>query len=289
MDIVILTDGYPISGGELFFEDEILNTHHHFNRIFLLFKNQNHKGSESFIPNNCTVLAYDGQILLADKLKTIPLILKPFFLNEIYLTSKKLPFKHYLKAFKIMFMELVKAIKIKEKIIEIVDENQIQVDETIFYSYWHDYKALALALYKKEVPEIKCIARAHGWDVDFERHNPPYLPFKNLIVSQLDKTFTISEKGKKLLLSLLNPTFEGKIEVSKLGKINSRKPNILKNNNEFLVCSCSSLIPLKRIHLIIDILSELKNIKINWVHFGDGRIKKDLEKYAREHLNTIEY
>ena len=49
--------------------------------------------------------------------------------------------------------------------------------------------------------------------------------------------------------------------------------------------SCSNVIPIKRVDLIVKALSEVKNISIEWIHFGDGelleKIKSDAEKLLK--------
>jgi glycosyltransferase involved in cell wall biosynthesis len=49
------------------------------------------------------------------------------------------------------------------------------------------------------------------------------------------------------------------------------------------IVSCSWLIPRKRVHLIIQSLQaylETAQVRVEWVHIGDGYLKKKLEKYA---------
>ena len=54
------------------------------------------------------------------------------------------------------------------------------------------------------------------------------------------------------------------------------------------MASCSSLIPLKRVGLLIEALSDIKDIapdgNVKWVHFGDGELRQLLEKQANEYL-----
>ncbi|MBK6524662.1 MAG: glycosyltransferase [Crocinitomicaceae bacterium] len=57
-------------------------------------------------------------------------------------------------------------------------------------------------------------------------------------------------------------------------------------NELFTLVSCSDLIPLKRVHLIVEILAKIP-FKIRWIHFGDGpemsNIKSRSETQLKQH------
>jgi glycosyltransferase involved in cell wall biosynthesis len=188
--------------------------------------------------------------------------------------------------FKIMFMDIVRSNQIIWELKKLIATQKLDLNNSIFYSYWHDYKALALARMSKRNKQIKAVARAHGWDVFAERHNPPFLPFKTFILRNLKNTFSISETGKRELSKYDKGT---KILVSKLGKINERKPLLEKNNKNITICSCSNIIPLKRIDQIIEVLYQINLENINWFHFGEGYLRPEIETLANEKLNKINW
>lgn len=54
------------------------------------------------------------------------------------------------------------------------------------------------------------------------------------------------------------------------------------SNDIFILVSCSNVIPLKRVDLIIDALVKLPlNIKIKWIHFGSGSQFLDIKAKAQ--------
>ena len=55
---------------------------------------------------------------------------------------------------------------------------------------------------------------------------------------------------------------------------------------EFL--SCSNMIPLKRIQLIVDGLAQVEGLKIHWTHIGDGSERRRLQDYAEQKLSNTE-
>jgi glycosyltransferase involved in cell wall biosynthesis len=103
------------------------------------------------------------------------------------------------------------------------------------------------------------------------------------------KTISISSDGITYFEKLLNKKLSSNISVSKLGKVNNRTPQIKKNNNQIIICSCSTLIPVKRVNLIIDLLSNISLVNIKWIHFGDGYLRDEIRNYALEKLKNIDF
>jgi glycosyltransferase involved in cell wall biosynthesis len=165
----------------------------------------------------------------------------------------------------------------------------LDLKNTIFYSYWHDEKALALSLLKSKKNATICISRAHGWDVEYKRHTPAYLPFKKFIIEKLNQTYTISERGKTIFDTLLNAKLCFKTNIARLGKSNHRTPLFEKKSDKIIICSCSNLVSLKRVHLIIDLLKNIEKQNINWIHFGDGPLQKELSNYAKKSIPHVHF
>ena len=155
----------------------------------------------------------------------------------------------------------------------------IQKDEELFfYSYWTDDAALAISYLKKEIPSSTAFCRLHGWDLYFERSEYHYLPFRKPIFNGLDAIFAISENGRNYLLSHFSSIInEGRIYQSRLGirTVDKLQPHE-RSFRRFKLISCSNLIPIKRVHLIVEALSHVEGLEIEWTHFGDGPEKNSL-------------
>lgn len=283
--LILLTSSYPNYSGEYFLEDEIKILSQEFEEVLIFCFHQDGKKVNREVPKNVKVIDVPFYTSAMENVKSILFILKKDVINEIrnvfkYFTSARFSFLTY----KILFVEYLKAQKAHALL-----KNHLQNEDfskLIFYSYWHDFKALALVEFTKS----KKVSRAHGWDVDFIRHQPAYLPFKKLIIENLDKTFSISNFGVENLLDRFNFKSSKKVTVSRLGKFNKRLLILEKNNNEVVFCSCSNLIPLKRVDLVIEILSKLNHTVIKWFHFGEGELREDLENIAaKKLLPKIEY
>ncbi len=289
-NLMLLCDNYPLSAGEFFIDDEMRVVAPKFDKVLIYTASADTgKNLNRFVPDNAEVISFSRQKFETGKLKSILRIFAPMFLAEFFFALKKLPFKYWLSAFKIMYVDLHRATNLKKDLVMLCKEKNIDMADCIFYSYWHDYKALALALMRKEYKNMKCVARAHGWDNFADRHNPAYLPFKTFIINNLSKTITISEKGKFAFADYIGKNVESKVLVSRLGKFNSRQPVISGKSGSVHVCSCSNLIPIKRIDRIIEVLSLLNVENLHWVHFGDGPLREELLKYAQKMVPNVQY
>lgn len=285
-DLVLLCDNYPLSPGEFFIDDEMRVLYKKWNRIIIIVPQKPVVQMNRFVPDNLIVVPYNDTIYLKDKIVSIPRVFSKMFFAELKDILKRFPLKTLPLLFKIMYMDMVKAFKLIKVIKYYIKDYAINSSNSVFYSYWHDYKALSLAILSKKY-NFKSLARGHGWDVFADRHNPPYLPFKHFIINNLSVTVSISKAGANELIQYTNNST--KVITSKLGKFNERPINLKKNNNSFLVCSCSNIIPLKRLHKIIEILQKVDLPNIKWVHFGDGELKNGIIELAEKELHNVEF
>ena len=49
-------------------------------------------------------------------------------------------------------------------------------------------------------------------------------------------------------------------------------------NNFKRVVSCSNIIPIKQLHIIVQALSQIETSNIEWIHFGDGPLMEELQE-----------
>lgn len=155
-------------------------------------------------------------------------------------------------------------------------------DHILIYSYWLYTTAYIAGLLKEEFPRARIVSRAHRFDIYLERNTCNYLPLRQAVFGKLDLICPISDDGTKYL-SQTYPDIIDKIKTYRLGTMDYGI-NPEKTEKIFKLVSCSNLIPVKRVHLIIDILKKVRDLEIEWTHYGDGIQKKTLEEYAGEAL-----
>ena len=287
--LILLCDNYPLSVGEFFIDDEMRVIAPQFEKVILYTASaKSEENLNRFIPDNAEVVQFSKQELEIGKIKSFFRVFKPMFLRELAFAVHKLPMKYWVSAFKIMYVDIHRATNLKNELLQLCDKSQLNLNDCVFYSYWHDYKALALALLRKSFG-CACVARAHRWDVFADKNQIPYLPFKSFIINNLSQTCSIADAGKSYFENYLNHRLDNRVVVSRLGKFNGRQPNMEKRPNSVLICSCSNLIPVKQVDKIIEVISLLQMENIHWVHFGDGPLREELEQMAKEKLSNAKY
>lgn len=160
----------------------------------------------------------------------------------------------------------------------------------ICYSYWYTYKVLGIIRFKEKIKndKIRVVTRAHGYDLYDERvlkgGRQPFVSYMN---QKLDKVFFISNQGYRYYLDKVGSKYVGKCHVFRIGVPGGtfNNSNTQQKTKFQTIVSCSSLIELKRVSLIIDALSNIDDYYIRWVHFGDGELKENLCSYANAKLN----
>ncbi len=167
--------------------------------------------------------------------------------------------------------------------------------EIIIYNYWFTYYCLSTTRLWGKESNVKIVTRAHRFDLYDEGYCGGRQPFKKQMDKKLDGVVFIAEHGRKYYLKKYGKNeSDPKYRLFRLGVIPCRKKNEkdIDDNVEFLLVSCSIIIPRKRVELIVEALSQISDRKIRWIHFGDGPNLVDIMKLAKEKLdnkNNIRY
>lgn len=288
--LVLITNHYPFGQGESFLEHEMPYLATAFSKVLVISKNTTAVQTHH-LPSNVTVERIAHASSFFQNIRT-----------AWYCFRNRKEFKKLLKeelqyakdrnktgVSRTAFHFLFKAFELSKTFSRIVEKHGYP-GKICFYSYWVNNSALAITLLKNHSQSIK-VCRAHGGDLYENRQPNNYLPFRNILVKNLTRIYPVSNHGEKYLKSLFTNSLNATIERSYLG---TREPlNIppFKESKRFTIVSCSSLIELKRVHLIIESLA-LVTEPVLWLHFGDGPLKHELSLLANNKLNerqNIEY
>lgn len=151
------------------------------------------------------------------------------------------------------------------------------------YSFWLSRGAYACAYLENKYQIKKSIARAHRFDLYEDRSSVNYLPFRKFIYKNIEKICFISEHGYQYFVNRYKCNRK-KLFICRLGTSNlGRAEKTIRNKGFVSIVSCSNIISVKRLDLIIDILSQL-TIPFKWIHIGDGHMKKKIQDYAKKRL-----
>ncbi len=154
-------------------------------------------------------------------------------------------------------------------------------DGAIIYTFWCDFPMLAFLEDKRKYPNCKYISRIHGYDLYDERVPSGRQPFKWFINENITKLVFIAKNGMDYYLSRHKDLAPSKAVLYRIGVLPFDLKGRLEKTDSFILMSCSNLIPLKRVELIIQALSEYEgNYPIEWIHYGDGPEKDVLISLA---------
>lgn len=134
---------------------------------------------------------------------------------------------------------------------------------------------------------MRVVTRTHGYDLYDERELYGKQFFKKQMERNLKKIFFISEYGKRYYEEHSGKKDDSKYELCRLG-VKEQSIQHKGISTDFLMVSCSNVIPLKRVELIVEGLSQITDTKIKWIHFGDGEELEKIEALAGKLLDRKE-
>jgi glycosyltransferase involved in cell wall biosynthesis len=258
-DLYIFTDSFPFGLGETYVANEISEYYQNFNKIFLIPINLT--GTQRYMPANCEVINIHEHAAFSsfNFVKAFPLLCV-YFLKELSVTFHKWVYlKNFSNAIKILYNALVYA-KALKSIAKKTDENN-----AAFYTYWFYHWALVCSLAKKNKYIPAYISRAHLGDL-YEIKSK--LVFTNLKLQSINHLYVISNHGKQFFENNY-PKYIQKISVHYLGSPKVTTHDHKEVCNKFLIVSCSSVKPIKRVDEIYQVVCNLQ-FPVKWVHFGGG-------------------
>lgn len=181
--------------------------------------------------------------------------------------------------------------KTKNWLLKFITDYNIDLNYSVFYTYWFDKQASGICLAKKDKSDIKVITRAHRFDLYEEMRTPPLIFFRSQCLKLLDKVYVVSRDGRNYLAGKY-PQHDKLYEVKRLGV---KSPDFLTPRSEdgiFRIVSCSLMVPVKRIELIwkgICVLAALKSTeRFEWYHIGDGPLMNEIIELARASPSNLE-
>jgi glycosyltransferase involved in cell wall biosynthesis len=286
--LVLLTSQFPFGTGESFIVSEYRILSQSFDRIIIIAQNVSAERTR-ITPGNVTILRYNTATSLAGFFY-LPVLLLANSVTIIKLFKEESDFRKAIgyhltfKNLSTLFRKIIKAVQLRDFIRKSLSEEGIH-ESVILYSYW--LKTGAHAISMLEYKDSIRIARAHGSDIYEEKTQSGYLPLLKYSALNLDAIFFISKHGKEYFEDKIR-TKSSHFIVSYLGVV---KPDfeITKDNNsgKFVIVSCSNMVPLKRIDLIIYALKIVNSDKeIEWLHFGDGILKNEIKEIAHNNLGS---
>ena len=154
----------------------------------------------------------------------------------------------------------------------------------IYYTYWNDYASYGIASMKRK--NDYAITRIHGGDLYLRPTNNYSLPLKAKMAKGMDRIIFISEDGREYFIKTFHPRSNDNLIVRYMGVENSYGIAQKSSDKVLRILSLSNIVYGKRIEKIIETLSIIKNITIEWTHIGDGEEKDQVLQLAHKLLDS---
>lgn len=279
--LIFCTATFPYGTGETFIEHEIQYLAETFDRIILI-SNNTHDTITRNVPDTVTCTQVSYELSRIQKCMSFIQLCNPLFYKELRIIRRT-----YKKSFsKLQILTALQTLHktkvIGSKISKIISACTHKSDALYAYSYWANDMACTLTKLHTKHAFTRCISRAHRWDVYFEANVAQYLPFRHYILEHSDGIWFISNAGEQYY-SQLFPNLRHKMYMSRLGVLSAGVcPS--KTDTTIRIISCSNLIPVKQVHKIIEALANIDSLPIEWIHFGDGHLRGDLESLSAKYL-----
>jgi len=268
--LLLISQTYPLDIGDTcFIKNEIPYLYGKFDKIYVFC-------TSTFKNNITTIKVPDNVIVYFNKFKNnifqkyityLSVLFNPVFYHEIMFLLRKRKFTIRTLRSSLAFMK--NAIILNKQINNILRKNK---NIKIIYTFWYIFETLASLLLKNKY-KAYYITRAHGYDVHEFQNDLNYQPYKYWMDKNIDRIFFASQYLCDYYLRTFANSDNKKYITMPLGIINDYPVEInIKNRNTdtFVLCSCSYIIPRKRVNLIIEALNQINNFKIHWIHIGDG-------------------
>lgn len=288
--LVIFTSHYPYGNGEPFLEEELRIAETRFDTIIIASYAKQNEALTRYIPANAELIhlrrGHNRHSRFYETLVCIRTFFKIGTWREIINGVRERGIKKLFTVIGTIFTD--------ERHIDHIKENESHWKDslssrTVFYSYWLNSAATYLSRSKADLNGI-CICRAHGGDCFFDRG---FVPWRKDVIDKLDKVFSISSCGKDDLIRHYKnkvKNIDDKIDVSRLGVELPESIPDFSARDESIIVTCSNVIPLKRLDLLIGALAD-KCMKrtIRWVHFGDGPQFEEILQLANQCLGNSDH
>jgi len=276
--LYFFTSSFPFNSGETFIETEINYLSKEFNNIIIQPLYAYDKKNIRKIPDNCTLLPpiiknrWQHYLVGLFGFKSVPIYFNDFFKKRVYRR------KQWIKRFYIDFCTTNNILQSQQlnKIIKNIKENDLM------YFYWGKGAANLLPFIKKN--KAKKVVRFHGGDL-YTINYGGYIPIHSHIINNADILVFISQHGLNYLKSRYQ-TIEERSIISYLGTKNFGV-STKSNDGVFRILSCSNVIPLKRVHLILDALQLIKGLNVEWTHIGDGSEFENIKNKSKQSNKNI--
>ncbi len=279
---IIIDYEYPFMTSEPFLENEMPYLSNAFERVLIFSCDPAANFPQTRkLPKN--VVAYPlGTI---KHRKVFPLLKGLFAIDKEYpLKISGLKRKLYCAYYRGRYYSIFK------KILKIVKKEGISLDDTVIYSFWMTYLAMAAISLKKYAlargyKNVSVVSRCHGHDI-YDEHEATFLgfiPYHEAKIEKLDGVFPCSNNGLEYLQNRF-PNHKDKMATAYLGTIDHGTQQAQPEGDVFSFVTCSSFYQLKRMKLFAKAFcnAAAKDPSLRWICIGDGDEYEEVKEIVHD-------
>ncbi len=283
---------YPFHFTDSYLDEEIDLLSKQFEKVIVISANT-FSTEKRETPSNATVYRFQPEANLQLRIRSLSLLVRPFFYKELFNILFLYKSNFTLASVKELFAFYTRSLATYDLLKQVIVEQKINKNDLLIYTYWMVESSMAATIIKRENPSIKFISKAHSQDVYFDRSPVKYHPYRKFIFENINRLFFISEDAKKYFIRKhqVSAKEEKRISISRIGINADNKKYIPKNHENVLrIISVAYIQKIKRIDLIVDALSLIKNIKIEWCHAGHSNQSEkefeDIKEYTSQKFSS---
>ena len=210
--------------------------------------------------------------------RALPRVFEPASLQEAWAFARRNGFTNPIGNLRHILYFRFNVWEMEQQIGELVESERID----IVYTFWCNECTVAAVKLKKRFPHLKVVTRFHGMDLYEERTYERWQPFRKEVARRADGLCFACEYGQSYFQERWGAKFADRMGIWYLGSTDRGvvEPSV---DGVLRIISCSNVIPLKRVDLIIKGLALLPDtVQVQWHHFGDGVSREELEALAAE-------
>lgn len=281
--LCLFTNEFPYGNWEPYLETEV-NYYSKFDEviIFALQLREDHANIIRQMPNNVKIIA----------VRYAPRWI--YFLNSVMVLTDKNLYRELdtlkksnrlgLRQIIDLFVYLSRSHYEARQILKKVPADKLM--NAMFYCYRFEYQPYVVKLIKKKLgADGKIVSRAHRYDLYEEFRKNEYIPMREILLENIDYVFPCSQDGCDYLAKKY-PEFKSKIKPKFLGTVDHGVQKY-RFEKTVRIVSCSNVVTVKRLNLIVQALSRISDIDIEWTHFGDGALLEEIKKLAEILPNNV--
>jgi colanic acid/amylovoran biosynthesis glycosyltransferase len=286
VDLVLFTGSYPYDdvAEQTFLNQEVEYLTAAFERVIIV--PENCEGQKYPLPSEIQVeegysafLKSQSRMTIAALGLTSPLLVKELITIPTLISQPK--------AMK-RLLSWVGHAELGEKwVLDFIKTKRVEVENCIFYTYWFGQTSTAIGLLKRLYTKIILVSRSHGSDMYEERHNPAYIPCRQISLKMLNGLFPASENGTRYMKQKYSKIV-GRCETAHLGVNDPGFLTHSSNDGIWRIVSCSYVAPIKRLDLLLRGIAYAANTRplqsFKWTHIGDRYWFKQLKDMAAKEL-----